>query len=87
MTAAYSPQTNSNAKYCRPRGVESDQPIALAAIADRAVVVTVTVNGTAEVLLRVMFVGETEHVACVGAPLHVRLTEPFRPLTGVNCRL
>ena len=53
---------------------------------DRAVVVTVTVNGATALPLREIEVGTTEHVAAAGAPEQRRETVPLNP-EGMICRL
>jgi hypothetical protein len=45
----------------------------------REVVVTATVNGEALVALTFTLAGETEHIAPLGAPVHVSVAEPLHP--------
>ena len=54
---------------------------------DRAAVVTVTVNGTDEALVKVMVEGDGVQLDWVGAPAHARTTEPLEPLSGFTSRL
>jgi hypothetical protein len=64
--------------HCGTR--ENGPPIVTAAARARAVVVTVTLNGAA--LAAFTVAGDTVQVACVGAPLHVNVTEPVNPPDG-----
>src|SRR6516225_6618796 len=66
---------------------EADPPSAVEAIDVAAIVVMVTVNATGEVPLTLTLAGEIEQLACAGAPLHVRLTEPVKPSAGFSCKL
>jgi hypothetical protein len=57
-------------------------PVALAAF-----VATVTVTPTADGPLMVAGLGDTEHVAFVGAPLQAKLTVPLNPLLPLALKL
>ena len=50
------------------------------AVREPPVVVTVTVNNAAAVADTLRLVGDGEQVAAGGAPLHVRVTLPAKPL-------
>ena len=84
--AANSMQADGNA-WRRPREDESDLPFAPEAMVVGAVVVTVIVNGPAELPFTVTLAGEIEQLACPGVPLHVRLIEPLNPFAGFSRKL
>src|SRR5258708_5514271 len=56
-------------------------------VRERAVVIRLTVNGTDEAPLKVTVEAEGVQLACVGAPAHVRVMEPLKPLSGFTSRL
>src|ERR1700730_10814496 len=75
---------NANDKDRGSRGSPNSDPPGTPS--DRAVVVTVTVNGATAFPLREIEVGTTEHVAAAGAPKQLRETVPLNP-EAMICRL